>query len=67
VVRKSRERKSNWATSSASVFSPFTAASATFAFKAALWFRRGRLVMVSPVHGIMPHSGSKYSYHCYSD
>ena len=36
-----------WA-SSASVFSPLMAASATFALKAGLWFRRGRLVMVSP-------------------
>jgi len=28
-----------------------TAASATFAFKDGAWFRRGRLFMVSPVHG----------------
>jgi hypothetical protein len=28
-----------------------TAASATFALKAAVWFRRGRLFMVSPVRG----------------
>ncbi|WP_244647620.1 CBS domain-containing protein [Bradyrhizobium diazoefficiens] len=28
-----------------------TAASATFALKAGEWFRRGRLLMVSPVHG----------------
>src|SRR5271155_5101618 len=34
--------------SSASVFSPFTAAKATFALKAAVWFRLARLVMVSP-------------------
>jgi hypothetical protein len=34
-----------WA-SSASVFSPFSAAKATFALKAAVWLRRGRLVMV---------------------
>src|SRR6202163_2761110 len=27
------------------------AASATFALKAGVWFRRGRLFMVSPVHG----------------
>jgi hypothetical protein len=32
--------------------SPLMAASATFALKAGLWFRRGRLVMVSPVPGI---------------
>jgi hypothetical protein len=28
-----------------------TAARATFALKAGEWFRRGRLLMVSPVHG----------------
>src|ERR1700738_3020498 len=33
------------------VRSPLTAARATFALKAAEWFRRGRLLMVSPVHG----------------
>ena len=31
-----------------SVRSPLTAASATFALKVGVWFRRGRLVMVSP-------------------
>src|SRR3954449_10032375 len=36
-----------WA-SSASVFSPLTAARATFALKAGEWFRRGRLLIVSP-------------------
>ncbi|WP_206110849.1 hypothetical protein, partial [Rhabdaerophilum calidifontis] len=30
--------------------------------KAGLWFRRGRLVMVSPVHGIMPISGRISTY-----
>jgi hypothetical protein len=30
--------------------------------KAGLWFRRGRLVMVSPVHGFMPLSGRKSTY-----
>src|SRR5258708_31226638 len=35
----------------AMVRSPLTAARATFALKAAEWFRRGRLFMVSPVHG----------------
>src|SRR6202022_2582133 len=35
----------------AMVRSPLTAARATFALKAAEWFRRGRLLMVSPVHG----------------
>src|SRR6266853_2644619 len=34
--------------SCASVRSPLIAASATFALKAAVWFRRGRLFMVSP-------------------
>src|SRR6266566_1693028 len=33
------------------VRSPLTAARATFALKAAEWFRRGRLLIVSPVHG----------------
>src|SRR4051794_9019523 len=32
----------------ASVFSPLTAARATFALKAGEWFRRGRLLIVSP-------------------
>jgi len=35
--------------------------------KAGLWFRRGRLVMVSPVHGIMPLSGRKSTYPSCSD
>jgi hypothetical protein len=30
--------------------------------KAGLWLRRGRLVMVSPVPGIMPRSGRKSTY-----
>src|SRR3954469_15254036 len=37
-----------WA-NSARVFSPFTAARATLALKAGEWFRRGLLLMVSPV------------------
>src|SRR3954467_5357114 len=37
---------------SASVLSPRTAARATFALKAGVWFRRGRLVIVSP--GLQP-------------
>src|SRR5215211_3127142 len=41
--------RSNCCASSASVFSPFTAARATFALKAGLWFRRGRRDIVSPV------------------
>jgi hypothetical protein len=51
----------------ASVFSPLPAASATFALKAGQWFPRGGLVMASPVHGITPHSGRKYTYHGCSD
>src|SRR4051812_517869 len=39
---------SNCCASSASVFSPLTAAKATFALKAGVWFRRGRLLIVSP-------------------
>ncbi|MGZ8388448.1 MAG: hypothetical protein ACXW3R_09745, partial [Rhodoplanes sp.] len=31
------------------VLSPLTAAKATFALNAGVWFRRGRLLMVSPV------------------
>ena len=53
---------SNYAASSASVFSPLTAASATLALKAGLWFRRGRRAMVSLVPGIMPRSGRKSTY-----
>jgi len=30
------------------VFSPFRAANATFALKAGVWFRRARLLMISP-------------------
>jgi hypothetical protein len=43
-------------------YSPLIAASATFALKAGLWFRRGRLLMVSPVHGIMPILGKNSTY-----
>jgi hypothetical protein len=39
---------SNCRANSASVLSPLTAARATFALKAGEWFRRGRLVIVSP-------------------
>src|SRR3954470_2761871 len=39
---------SNCCANSASVLSPRTAARATFALKAGVWFRRGRLVIVSP-------------------
>jgi hypothetical protein len=44
---------SNCCVSSASVFSPFTAAWATFALNAGLSFRRGRLLILSPV--MQPH------------
>src|SRR3954452_14147305 len=48
-----------WA-SSASVFSPLTAARATFALKAGVWFRRGRLLIVSPaLRPSWPPSGRK--------
>src|ERR1700730_7462133 len=36
------------AASCANVISPLMAASATFALKAGVWFRRGRMVIVSP-------------------
>src|SRR5882762_8904034 len=39
---------SNSCANSDSVFSPLTAASATFALKAGVWFRRARLLIVSP-------------------
>src|SRR3981189_1950151 len=39
---------SNCSASWASVRSPLTAARATFALKAGVWFRRARLVMVTP-------------------
>jgi hypothetical protein len=42
---------SKCATSWAIVRSPLMAASATLALKAGEWFRRGRLLVVSPVHG----------------
>src|SRR3954468_13658571 len=39
------------------------AAKATFALKAGVWFRRGRLVMVSPVrHAYWPLSGRNSTY-----
>ena len=50
------------AASPASAVSPLTAASATFALKAGLWFRRGSLAMVSLVPGIMPQSGRQSTY-----
>eukprot|EP01035_Chromulina_nebulosa_P039519 gene39518-biopygen26411 len=43
---------SNCWDNSTSVCSPLMAASATFALKAGQWFRRRRLVMISPVSGI---------------
>src|SRR3954468_3489628 len=54
---------SNCCANSASVFSPLTAAKATFALKAGVWFRRGRLVMGSPVrHAYWPLSGKNSTY-----
>src|SRR3954452_1401628 len=51
-----------WA-SSASVFSPLTAARATFALKAGVWFRRGRLLIVSPaLRPSWPPSGRDSTY-----
>src|ERR1035438_9674797 len=40
---------SNCSASSARVFSPLTAARATFALNAAVWFLRGRLLICSPL------------------
>src|SRR4051812_10034261 len=54
---------SNCRANSASVLSPLTAAKATFALKAGMWFRRSRLVMVSPVrHTSWPLSGRSSTY-----
>src|SRR4051812_13126719 len=54
---------SNCCANSASVLSPRTAAKATFALKAGVWFRRGRFVMVSPVrHTSWPLSGRNSTY-----
>ena len=53
---------SNCCASSTIVFSPRTAARATFALKAGVWFRRGRFAMVSPVAAIMPPSGRNSTY-----
>src|ERR671913_280965 len=51
-----------WA-SSARVFSPFTAARATLALKAGEWFRRGLLLIVSPVRQpFWPRSGRNSTY-----
>jgi hypothetical protein len=50
-VVAARDARSFCCESSISVFSPRIAASATFALKLALWLRRGRFVMVSPVPG----------------
>ena len=49
---------------SASVFSPFKAASATFALDAGLWFRRGRLLISTPImRPPPPPSGRISTYH----
>src|SRR3954466_7703859 len=54
---------SNCCASSASVFSPLTAARATFALKAGVWFRRGRRLIVSPaLRPSWPPSGRNSTY-----
>src|SRR5688500_7320076 len=56
-------RTSSCCASSASVFSPSRAARATFALKAGLWFRRDRLVIVSPAREpSWPLSGRNATY-----
>src|ERR1700687_4740504 len=56
---------SNCCASPASVFSPFMAAKATFALKAAVWFRRGLLLIVTPDSRApaCPLSGGNSTYH----
>jgi len=47
----------------ASVFSPLIAAKASFALKAGAWFRRGRLLIVSPApRPFLPRSGRNSTY-----
>src|SRR5215207_5485241 len=59
---------SNCCASSASVFSPLTAARATFALKAGVWFRRGRLLIVSPApRPSWPPSGRNYTHRSCAD
>src|SRR5271169_6313074 len=55
---------SNCSASSASVRSPLMAASANFALKAGVWFRRGRLLIVSPdsLGTACPLSGRNSTY-----
>src|SRR5215207_8201862 len=54
---------SNCCASSARVLSPFTAARATLALKAGEWFRRGLLLIVSPVwQPFWPLSGRNSTY-----
>src|ERR687897_2605982 len=54
---------SNCCASSARVLSPFTAARATLALKAGEWFRRGLLLIVSPVRQpFWPRSGRNSTY-----
>ena len=42
--------------------SALDAASATFVLKAGVWFRRGRLIMVSPLTAFFPPSGRNATY-----
>src|SRR5277367_1326397 len=44
---------SNCSANSDKVFSPFSAVRATFALNAAVWFRRGRLLICSPLPAIL--------------
>src|SRR3954469_2247590 len=50
--------------SCASVWSPLTAASATFAFKVDEWLRRGRFIAPAPLRAYRPIKAESHLSHC---
>ena len=64
LITNSENQNSNCCANSASVFSPFMAAKATFALKPGVWFRRGLLLIVSPEFAGLysPLSGRRSTY-----